>query len=199
VHHSTVLHFTALFCSAFIIIYVLYVTPFLANELRPQRHSYITQDSLRNSHETMHAYRSFQVLHANTMCYCGMFLAILNAILMLSSIYSYFTLIGYWKTLHRFSKAQIFIWGILGNGLWLCFLEIGLHLQTFSSRTIESWGRHNWGGENRNKIMSKFQKASKPIVFGWGKQSVIRKASLFIFQKGITRGTVRLLLTYRKS
>jgi len=46
--------------------------------------------------------------------------------------------------------------------------------------------------------MKKFQKACKPIVVGYGKQFVIGKTSLFTFQRGVTRGTVRLLLTCKK-
>lgn len=188
------------FVVCFAIIYCFYVTLFYITELwlgQPIQ-KYLTSPNLRKSPETLkNTYRSFQVLHASTNALFGPYYLILNALFMISCVYINFVLIKYWKALQIHTKFPLIIGLILMLTIWSSVMEMGRFLNTRGSKVLKSWKRHKWNDKTTTKIMHKFGLSCKPLQLAYGTQFVIRKGSLFIFYRGIVKGTCRALLTMK--
>jgi len=118
-----------------------------------------------------------------------------NGVVMLISMYCYFVLIRFWSDLKLVSKALLLLWTVLITSSWLVGLEIGKILLIKGNKVLGSCKGDIWGNRRENKTMKKFNRSCKPVLICYGKQFVIGRVSLFVFCRGVTRGTCRLLLT----
>jgi len=121
-----------------------------------------------------------------------------NALIMAMSIYCNFVLIRYWDQLQLISKWQLIIWSVVFMGAWTFVLELGMFLFSIGNRVLGSWKGGNWGSLRENRQMSMFHRSCKPIVLSYGRQFVIRKVSIFVFFRGVTRGMFRALLATKE-
>ena len=198
--HSFVLIGACLHVTIFggiILVYLFYVTVFLARELRMgERMEYMTTDSLRVSMNIRKVYRSFQVLNGNFMSFFGIFVFFFHSGFTVEIIYSIYILFRFWHTWDNVTKAPLII-GIPGQmGFWSIVLWLGGYLYIKGVKLLKSWERSSWGmGVKEDKIMQKFRRSCEPIVIKHGKQWVIKRVTLLGFIKGITRGSGRALLT----
>lgn len=185
---------------AFISAYWFYLYMFISRELRLTRNMYWSDSSLRRLDDIRIVYRAFECLHSRVLndCCIGSYMAWLNAYLELVSIFLSFVLLRYWNVLALISKVPLVLGFVLVPVGWTLFLELGGRLQKASLKMVSSWRNCNWGNGMDNKLMQKFCRSCLPILMCWGKWFVVGRKSVLTFQKGVTRGTVRVLLMSRK-
>ncbi|CAL8121027.1 unnamed protein product [Orchesella dallaii] len=194
VHVNFMLLFASLLFGYGVILYAFYVTPILIRELRIGRGNYKMSDNLRRSENIRHVFRSIQILQANALCSLGLFALVANASIMMTSLYVNFVLIRYWEMLEMLSSTQLLIAAGVLMGFWTFVLELGRLLFVHGNKVLGSWKGDKWGSPKENKLMKKFQRSCKPIIFCYGKQFVIGRANVLGFFRGVSRGMFRALL-----
>lgn len=172
---------------------------FYALELQLGRSKYRCCNLLRDNPENLrHDYRAAQILHKAFLTLFGPYFLIFNAAFMTTLIYLCFVLIRYWYVLNFYTKAPLIVGVFLVVTLWTNVLILGNILSNKGNKILKSWSKKSWGIAKENRIMEKFRRSCKPLLICYGTQFVIGKGSLFTFYRGVTRGTVRSLLTARK-
>ncbi len=176
------------------------MTLFFTTELRLGQpiQKYITSPNLRENSQTLrHTYRSFQVVHGSANALFGPYYLVFNALFMISCIYISFVLIKYWTVLPLHTKVPLVVGLLLQLTVWTSVMDVGRFLNDRGNKVLKSWKRYKWNGENNGKIMQKFGLSCKSLQLAYGTQFVIRKGSLFIFYRGVSKGTCRTLLTIK--
>lgn len=189
---------TCIILGLIIFTYLFYVTLFYTTELRlgQPKFKYRCDQFLRDNPETLrHVYRSFQVLHKTSMKMLGPYLLFINGTIMGLCIFNNFVLIRFWKNLQTFEKLPFIGGNYLSLIFWTSLLEFGRILFSRGNKVISSWKGNKWKSSFENKVMAKFRVSCKPLLLSYGTQFVIRKGNLFLFYRGIMRGTFRALLT----
>lgn len=182
---------------AMIIGYMFYLYLLISRELRMGTNvKYLCDSSFRISQNVRLVYRAIQVLgqHLLLTCSCGLYILGCNALFIKTSIYLTFVLLRYWSELKLITKVPMLIGDILAVGWWTFVLELGCLYFVAGKRTLMSWNRHNWGFQEQNRLMRKFQRSSKPILLCYGTQFVIGPLSVLRFYRCVIRGTFRVLL-----
>lgn len=180
-----------------IIIYGYYFSAVYTAELELGKHEteYKSNPKLRLSSENLRVvYRAFQVLHVHAMHITGPLLLAGNALFTVFVQFQVFVLIRYWTSLEIYAKLIIMGGYILALVLWTSMLLLGKLLFVKGSIILRSWIGINWGNQLENHGMRKFSRSCKPLVLAYGSRFVIRKKSVFVFYKGVTRGIFRALL-----
>ena len=103
-------------------------------------------------------------------------------------------LIRYWRLLNVYTKVPLIVGVFLESMVWPSILLMGNVLSCKGNKVLKSWSKKTWEVSRENKIMTKLIRSCKPLVLCYGYQFVIDKASLFVFYRGVMRGTVRSLL-----
>lgn len=184
----------------FVFTYLFYVTLFYTTELRLglPKHKYKSIRLLReNSEKLQHMYRAFQILHKYVMKIFGPYILCFNALFMINSIYLKVVLTKFWVKVQTYVKLPLVLGDILTLVIWISVLEFGRIMFSRGSKVISSWKGGKWKSRYENRIMKKFTISCKPLLLAYGTQFVIKRGNLFEFFKGITRGTIRALLTIK--
>ncbi len=179
--------------------YGYYMILFYVIELKLGRSEYRCCNSLRQNPENLRReYRAVQILHKYFIALFGPYILIFNAAFMTSLIYLFFVLIRYWNVLNIYAKAPLIVGVFLNISIWTNVLVLGNILSSQGNKVLKSWSKKTWDISKENRIMVKFRRSCKPLLLCYGTQFVIGKGSLFVFCRGVMRGTVRALLTTRK-
>lgn len=180
--------------------YGFYMTLLFTHELRLGKppHFYHTLEKLRSKPYNLQlTYRSFQVLHHNTMRFIGYYLLAFYAAFTIAAVYVNFVLIHYWGVMHLITKALLLIVSIVIMGSWTSLLELGKLYFVNGSKLLNSWKGRKWGSNLDTRVMNRFRQSCKPILISYGKLFVIRRPTILIYFRGVVRGTFRALLTMR--
>lgn len=194
---TTVLYVGAMVYLTPALFYFYYVVIFYTVEfkLRQPESAYRSLKCLRTIPEKLrHTFRAFQVLHTYCTYIPSRHLIIFNAGITLAAIYITFVSIRYWDQLEVYAKVPLLIADVFVSGIWSLALLSGKYLFCKGHQALNSWKMHPWGSEKECKIMKKFRLSCKPLLLSCGTLFVVRKASIFGFFKGVTRGTCRALL-----
>lgn len=178
--------------------YCFYIT-IVTRELQLGRKTYHSLDILRTSWETAHVYRRMQIVHRHVIAVIGPFLVVLNAFMMMSPIYVNFVVMRYWDILEPLTKVALFGISLTFVTFYITLLELGCTFYIGGIKMLRSWQGFKWS-ESRivNLEMKRFQRSCKPITLCWGNHFIIGKHSIFIYGRGVVRGTFRALLTIKK-
>lgn len=172
-----------------------YGLPFYLFELNLSRNRYKTSDRLREAETLRLSYRAIQLLHANIFCVFGIPLVAFNAIFMMTTLFCNAVLIRYWTRLGPLSRATLVLWTTTLLMFWSFVLETGHYCESKGEKVIMSWKGGKWKSGFEKKMMGKFTRSCKPLLVCYGNQFKITRRSLLVFHKGVTRGTMRTLLT----
>lgn len=177
--------------------YGFYLNVILIKELLLRRGNtrYITNDQFRESESIRNAYRSLQLLNANIFSFMGIYLMLCNALIMLASIYFNVAMIRYWNDLHFVTKGSMFFCDVVPTISWTLILEIGILFDVKGRKVLNSWRNFDWHSDRENRIMKKFCRSCFPILMAYGSMFSVKKAAIMHFYRGISRGTLRTLLT----
>lgn len=179
-----------------LILFMSYLYFIIARELRIGQKGYLTSAEFRNAENIRLFYRSFQIIHQQSMisCYLGVYVLVAHAIFMMAGIYVTFVLIRYWELLQAIPKALMVVGDFLIIGYWTLLLQIGCRFYIDGNKTLGSWKRNNWGLPENTKLMKKFVRSCTLILISYGKQFVIGRKTVMSYYKGVEKGTFRALL-----
>lgn len=184
----------------FVWMYVYYVVWFYTTEIRLDIpvYKHKSHSGLRDNPENLrHVFVAFRVLHQHVICVFGPYILICNATFMISSIYISFVLLKYFSDLKLYATVPLIAGDIVVLSTWTGIMEIGMILYIRGNKVLRSWATKQWESNQENFVMQKFQRSCKPLLLSYGTQFVIRKGSLFVFYRGVIKGTFRALLTVR--
>lgn len=175
--------------------YGYYLILFVTTELRVGQTNYKTSHDLRQRPEHLfQTYRAFQILHRNFLNLFGQYVLVANVLFMISLIYLFFVLIRYWSQISVYARAPMLLGTFLCLAVWTSIIILSIMLETKGKKVLHSWNGSYCAGNNEKKIMQKFKKSCKPLIVCHGTQFVIRKNSILVFYRGVTKGTFRALL-----
>lgn len=198
------LYFVFLCCCQFTYLFVssaaygIVLMPLLIQEFRLGRKSYKSIDLLREPAHLSIAYRANQIFHIKLNNCMGKILfpsQTMSTLLFIFCCYMLMRLRGVMEPM------QICIVGGLGGVsavFWSSVLIIFGHIHLNGSKILSSWKRANWKNRKNRIFMDKFRLSCKPIMICWEKRFVVRKTSLLLYLRGLTRGLVRCLLSLDK-
>lgn len=157
---------------------------------------YHSVDELRSFRNVTHVYRCLQVLHREVLPLFGGFLVIVNAFMMLTTIYVNFVLMRYWEMLGPLTKSALFFMDFTLVSFYINLLELGCIFYLRGVKALQSWKGVKWSESMFvNRKMRRFQRSCQPIILCWGNHFIIGRQSIFIYGRGVVRGTFRALLT----
>lgn len=180
--------------------YGFYVTYFYLTELRLGRNpnKYLMANKIRSDpHILRKIFRAFQLLHRQLLCRFGPYVLSLDGAFMTCSIFVTLNLIRHWKQLETYAKALLVIGNFLILLSWTFVMELGRIMFIVGNKVINSWKGDKWSTKEENMIMNRFSRSSKPLLIAYGTQFVLKKSSLFVFYRGVVRGTFRALLAIK--
>ncbi len=190
-----VLCFNLIYTMTIILVFLLYVTILLTKEMSLSRNKYKTLDILRQPENLRVAYRAFQVLFANFVCFIGPFVSLAHAFSVCLPIFCNFFLIRYWGNLNLISKLFAIMIALILFSVWTFVLQLGKYLFVRGNKIVGSWKRQRWENKIEEKVMERFQKSYRLVLIRCGNQLVLGRITQFNFVKSIMRGTFRSLLT----
>jgi len=192
------------FCVSFLGILFLSISilmfPLIRNELRPNRKSYMTLNSLRQPGTVTEMYRTLEIL----MKLCNQ--ALRPVILPLQSLTGQFsmfcnvTLITHWDSLDIMMRIIFFVWTLITAGAWVIVLQCGGWLYGNAGKTTRSWKNVSWSKPDK-KYLSKFRKSCRPmgvrVEERYG-QYCMKRVTVLKYIKGLSKGTLGALMALKK-
>lgn len=180
-----------------LIAYMFYMFLLISRELRISSGiKHLSLGTFRSSQNVRTFYRAIQIVQHQILYTCnfGVYILLINAVCMKTGIYFTFTLLRYWGRLKLVTKAPMVIGDLMCVGYWVFLLQMGCLFYVGCKKTLISWQRHNWGFMEQIKLMRRFHRSCRPIVFSYGSQFVMGRKSVLKFFRGVSRGTCRALL-----
>ncbi len=92
------------------------------------------------------------------------------------------------------AEFMIIVWMLAGPIGWGLVLTMGGYLHSNGLKILNSWKQSRWMSSLEIKVMTRFARSCTPIMICYGKVFVVRKVSLMVFVRGLSRGLVRALL-----
>ncbi len=172
--------------------------PFIVNELNVSRSKYVTTESLREAENLKLVYRMAQILQVRINLLFGRLLFPLQSFANLAFVFGSFVAIRHRDQMSTVPLLMVVSWTCAAGFGWGLVLVMGGYLQSHGVKILGSWKRHEWLSKKEKKEMAKFAKSCRPITLCYGKMFAIRKISLLVFLKGLSRGLIRAILTLDK-
>lgn len=150
VYFLSIIACCALICGG--TIYGFYFTLLYSKELRIRNNcdTYLTTDRLRQPANLRLVYRSFQLVHQNTICFIGLYMAVCNASIIISVVFMNFVLLKYWIDLHAIIKILGLGYSVLMVLVWSAILQVGKLLFLKGAKVLNSWKGREWGSRMEN-------------------------------------------------
>lgn len=175
--------------------------PFTVRELRLGRKKYWANDTLRNPWKLQMIYRNVQIIQHHINLLAGKLLVPFQTVTTLI-----FVLSGYVVLKHREHMAMapfimILSWTGLAPVIWALILTMGGFLHSNGLKILNSWTLFQSDqrlSKFEKRVMAKFKASSKPIMICYGKMFVMRRVSVMVFVRGLSKGLLRALLTFEK-
>ncbi len=177
---------------------VLLVIRFVVNELRIGRPKYLSNDFFRTPQNLQLVYRMGQILMACINGLFGKLLIPFQTIATLLFVFGSYVTIKHHDKMKIISLLMILSWALLAAFGWGCILVMGGYLHSNGQKILTSWKKNVWKSRKERNEMKRFVKSCKPMAICYGKLFVIRRVSLMVFVRGLTRGLKRTILTLDK-
>lgn len=176
----------------------LLVIRILVKELRFGRPKYLSIDSLRKPQNLQIVYRMGQILILHTNALFGKILIPIQTFTTLMSVFGAYVAIKHNDKMKTMSLLMVLGWTLIAAVGWGLCLTLGGYLHSNGQKILGSWRKYEWKSKKERNEMKKFVRSCKPIVICYGKIFVVRRVSLMIFVRGLTRGLVRVILMLDK-
>ncbi len=142
-------------------------------------------------------YRTVQILMQDINHFVGNLLLPAQTATTLMFVFSAYVVIRHRNELEKATFLMILIWAVAAPAIWSLVLTLGGYLHSHGQEILTSWKQHEWMSAHERKLMSKFRNSSKPIMICFGKLYVIRRVSLMIYVRSLSRSLVRALLALK--
>ncbi|CAL8140535.1 unnamed protein product [Orchesella dallaii] len=181
--------------------YIFYFRLIYSQELRlglsPSK--YIAIEALRKPENLVLTWRSIQLILNAVNSILRYHYFPLQAILTKISVFCNVTLVLYWERLNLISKLVMIAASVLATVGWSLVLKYGGMIFKTGKGVVNSWKLNRFPDRQTRAYMKRFKRSCKPIFIGADGVYVIRPASVLNFLRGNTRGTMRALLSLRKT
>ncbi|CAL8140111.1 unnamed protein product [Orchesella dallaii] len=143
-------------------------------------------------------YRKFEMLQIKHLrLVCGTIIPLERVILNLA-LFCNFCLIAYKPLLAPINTGILLVWSVGGTVFALIGLTYCGALYNKGVKVLGSIKKKDWGSARNNKLIKMFVKSCIPIQIGYGRMYVLRKVNVLKFLRSLTRGTIRVLLMWKK-
>lgn len=188
-------HYAVILISA--ALYGAITLPLVSHELKCGQKSYASVATLREPANLIKVYRANQLFHIKFNICVGKILLPAQTMLTLLFIFSCYMLIRMKSSMELFQFCLFVVLAVIGSfGLGIFLIIFGyVHLN--GNKVLNSWKRYTWSSKRERVLMNKFRVSCKPIMICWGKAFIVRKVSVLVFVRGLTRGLVRDLLSIK--
>jgi hypothetical protein len=160
--------------------------------LRPKE--YRTSNRMRRFENFSTEYRTLELLHKQGMAIFGIMLLPGQTLLGQFILYSNYTLVRHWNELDSTINGVITMMDFTVFCFWLIILEVCGRFYMEAAKSLKSWKLLPFRNRMEAKYLSKFRKASRPLVIGFGEVFKIKRLTMFKFLGGIVKGTLKTLL-----
>lgn len=144
-------------------------------------------------------YATIDILHNWWMDVIGVVFAINQLIIGKVIMTTLVVLLKYSQNLDWRTIMIMVVWGQCGWGIWSTTLDLMGRFHTLATKTVNSWKYVDWGCRKENLAMARFKLSCRPLSVHFGRVFVAKKTSMLAFNKGILRGTFRVLMALKKS
>lgn len=156
---------------------------------------YLAHDSFRQPSNFTIMYRSCQIIFMISNQLFGKCLVPVQAFSTLLFVFCNYTLIRHCDMLAPSAQIIMIIWAVFTPMFWALVLVVGGYVHSIGLKNLRSWEQCSWNSARDAKIMKKFALSCQPLKICFGSMFVIRRVSLMVFVKGVTRSLMRALLT----
>ncbi len=177
---------------------ILLVIRFAVNELKIGRLIYLTNDSLRTPQNLQLVYQMSQILMTCINGLFGKLLIPVQTIATLLFIFGSYVAIKHHDKIEIISLLMVLSWSLSAVAGWGGILMLGGYLHSNGQKILTAWKKNPWKYRKERNEMKRFVKSCKPMAICYGKLFVIRRVSLMVFVRGLTRGLKRAILTLEK-
>lgn len=154
----------------------------------------------KNLHPFVIVYQSFEIYHKLYMELISRPIVLpLQTVLTNFIIVCNFLLIRHWADLSLLPRAILISWVFVFQLVWMITLNVAGLFNKHSVGALRSWNKIKFTRDSDAQYFIKFKKSCKPLVVGREGYYNIKMASVFVFLRGIIRGTVRVLLAFKNS
>lgn len=197
IYFSIVSYQTLFLNLAIALIYGAFILPFISNELRLCRKRYHSISKTRESATLIHVYRSVEVFHNVLNNYIGVYLLITQFLITILFCFTGFMVMKHSKHMSRAALILLISWAIAGPFVWSCCLVLGGYLHSHGHKLLISWKNYqrSWRYCEERKIMEKFRNSCRPLCLAYKTVYILKRVSLLLFIKHLSRGIMRALLT----
>lgn len=172
----------------------------VAKELRVGRRNsvYEMRPEFRQTDNLMRTYKSMEILVAKTNRMLGPILFPMQSLSTLVCVFGSFEVIKHRGFLETKVIAMLGTWAFILPVTWSIVLIIGGYVHNQGNKILSSWKQTPWGSRKERVVMAKFRRSCRPLMMAWGKAFVLKRVSILVFYRGLTRGIVRALLAFRE-
>lgn len=180
-----------------VVVLALVEFPFL-KELRVGRKAsaYQTNSKLREMNNLIRIYKGAEILLARTNVIVGFVLFPLQSICTMICVFSAFEVIKHRDDLGIEIVLVLLIWAVVTPLGWAGVLIIGGVVHSEGNKILASWKQFPWRNARERVIMGKFRRSCMPLRIAWGRIFIVRRTSLMVFVRGLSRGIMRCLLSF---
>jgi hypothetical protein len=197
VFHLVALGSAILNLQILLVSYTISIFPLIEREFRPNLATYKTRESLRELGNLITVYRSIEILHKHVS---GLFAPAIipgKYLSMKLILLCNYTLIMYWKDMHRVTR-YIFVAASVGcMGHWIVWLLYAGWLNVCCKETLRSWKFFHSENKKELRILGKVKKSCIPLAFKASCYFTIKRLTVLKFMKKITRNTLKSLLAFK--
>ncbi len=174
--------------------------PLLVRELPvgKRNHKYYSNEILRSPENIIHVYMTVEILQNKINQLCGILLIPFQTVTTLLFTFSGYVVIRHRDTIGIGPVLLMLTWAICAPAVWGMILIMGGYLHSNGVKILSSWKRYSWKTRAERKLMSKFVKSCKPLIICYQNVFVIRKISVMIYVRILSRSLARTLLTLDK-
>jgi hypothetical protein len=175
---------------------IVVVYPIIQREFRAglSPTEYRTSNRMRRFENFSTEYRTLELLHKQAMSIFGVMIIPEQNLVGQFVLYSNYTLIKYWNELDFTIKCVITMMDLTVLCFWFIILEVCGRFYMEAAKSLKSWKLLPVRNRMEAKYLSKFRKASRPLVIGFGEVFKIKRLTVLKFLRGIVKGTFRALL-----
>jgi len=177
--------------------YPLFIIPVMSTEFMSNRSDYKTCEALREPKNLMHEYRSMEIFAKSLVNCYGILVIPIQCLTTICIILLNCTVISQWDKLDVVTMYLFVVLSFTNQIVMSIALSFGGLVNNHGKATLKSWKAFDFHSKKEYKCVCKFQKSCKPLKCGMEGYYTVQSVTVLNFHKGITKGTVRALLTLK--
>lgn len=181
-----------------IIVYGVFVGPFVAYELKLGRKFYKSSSNLRQFDTLALEYRACQLLQNQFNRLLGRLLIPTELMIKIVFWFTASVSIKHRKDMETLTYILFASWSVLVPLFWSIVLILGGWLHYQGNKVLNSWKYcKNFKNTEQRKFLRLFHLSCKPIFICYGKICIVRKVNFLLFSRSLAKGLMKSLITVK--